>query len=678
MRSVKENALSDKPQQPGGQHGIRSTEARKQPCNDDTERPTEDRRPGVVFHIPNEPAIELKAEDFDNIDERLWGSIVERCQAATEQIKLDVSNIPAWEPSHFWQLLIRVKASQFPYAVVLNGQAFDDPFDAVLFGMVGLDSLADHGRCRQHAITAAAVFHPECAEPAAAKINARLKELGAPTIPLPRLAKQIREFGKASPAVGNADGPEQAARRFIEHLREVAQTAAEQRVLRYHDGEFYAFGGVAWQRVADSKLEAWVVEFLQGVGTPELDARFVRDVTTHLKGLALLHCWDIPMPFKVVSEEPLNVDLAPFLVFTNGVLELDRAVKGDIQLIPHDPAFFTQVVLPYEYNPQAACPLWRETINDILPQEDADDNRQQVLQEFAGYCLLCDCRFQKFLIMLGPGGNGKSTIEHGLRAMLGDSNWEAIPLDVLGNEFRLMSLRGKLANFSGELSYLSRVNEGLLKRVVSGEPIDVNRKYKDPIKLKTAAKLIVNTNEVPSINDASQAIWDRIIMMLFTQRLRGAKTEDKTRPQRLEAELPGIFNWALAGLIRLLTENRFTDCSKCAAAADAHRRESDSVLEFLDECCAASSDTCTESRVMYELYRVFAASRGRKPVANNEFGKRLKSAHPEWSKRRLPEGERENVYTGVTLSIDAEPYVAKWRKEEDGGKLHITHSWHSK
>ena len=298
------------------------------------------------------------------------------------------------------------------------------------------------------------------------------------------------------------------------------------------------------------------------------------------------------------------------------------------------------------------------------------DKRRFVLQEFFGYSLWPDCRYQKLLVLLGDGGNGKSTITETWEAMLGEDNVSDVALEKLGEDFRQAALQGKLANFSGELPYLGKINEGLLKRIVSGEPIDANLKHKDPIRARITAKLIVNTNEMPQIRDSTQATWDRLIIMPFEVRVRGTKNEDKSRGEKLKAELPGIFRWALAGLRRLIKRGGFTSCAKCDAVKDSHRVDSDSVVQFAEECCQANPNKVVFSVPLYGIYRDWAERNGRKALATSEFGKRL--ARAGWKKGREKIGKRRRVYLERVISTTGDHYAKQWLKRGEWSDEDIT------
>jgi putative DNA primase/helicase len=58
----------------------------------------------------------------------------------------------------------------------------------------------------------------------------------------------------------------------------------------------------------------------------------------------------------------------------------------------------------------------------------------------------------------------------------------------------------------------------------------------------------MSTNDKPEIPDGSEAIWDRMKLIPFTQRFDGKKA-DKKLPQKLRDELSGILLWAVQGCV---------------------------------------------------------------------------------------------------------------------------------
>lgn len=586
-----------------------------------------------------------------------WSAIRERCKASDAPV-VEVIRLQRWPDEARFSMFKLVHELGDRCRLKILGKEYDDPFEGVLAVLKKpCESTEAHRGLYHAAIEAAAIFCGDLPEAAAKRINQSLKQAGEAGINHLRLVKQIREIAGPTRPQALAIDAQTAARMFLDHLAENQGIQEGQAFLRYYQGDFYQWRGQAW-KCLETAFDSKVMRFLQSQEIPRLTERFAKDVVAHLRAMTLLDCQE-PMPFFVVQEEPLMIERRPWLVCRNGAIDLEKAIaEGVPEPFPVDSRFFNQVVLPFPFTRKAKCPLWKETLTDILPKAEEGDHRQKVLQEAFGYTLLPDCRFQKMFVLCGPGGNGKSTITEIWQAMLGQENYSNLALEALGDEYRAWELKEKRANFSGELNYLGRINEGLIKRLVSGEEISANRKFKEPVRFRPSAKLIVNTNSLPQIQDPTEGSWDRLVVLPFEVRIRGTKKEDRSRVNKLKDELPGILLWAITGLRRLLKQNRFTPCNKCAQSLDEHRRDSDSVRHFAAECCVKRSGYETLSEPLYQTYRQYAESTGRKPCSIAEFGRRMK--YLGWEKRRGSRVPRRPIYSAMALTEVGRGHVQQW------------------
>jgi putative DNA primase/helicase len=119
---------------------------------------------------------------------------------------------------------------------------------------------------------------------------------------------------------------------------------------------------------------------------------------------------------------------------------------------------------------------------------------------------------------------------------------------------------------------------------ISGEDsITIDRKYRDPWTGRLPTRFVILTNEVPRFTDASGALASRFIVLVLTNTFLGR--EDPALTDTLLAESPGIFNWALDGLDRLLARGYF---EQPAVSRDAMQRLEDlasPVSAFVRDCC---------------------------------------------------------------------------------------------
>jgi len=236
-----------------------------------------------------------------------------------------------------------------------------------------------------------------------------------------------------------------------------------------------------------------------------------------------------------------------FVTFENGVLDLDHWISTGLlgeSLLPHSPDFWTQCALPYAFDPDAQCPDFTQALAQWQPNPDG----QLLLQAWAGYCFVPGHPEQKFLLNLGPGGDGKSQWATVLAALVGAVNVAWVGLEAFDprKDFGLEPLLGAVLNITPDANDLDRVGEGVLKAIVGGDAVTVNRKHKRAIHEPLPCKFMMNANQLPPFRDRSEGIWRRMLL-LHWEPVPEAKRVRDFGARIVASEVPGIFNWAVRG-----------------------------------------------------------------------------------------------------------------------------------
>lgn len=91
--------------------------------------------------------------------------------------------------------------------------------------------------------------------------------------------------------------------------------------------------------------------------------------------------------------------------------------------------------------------------------------------------------------------------------------------------------------------------------MTGGNTITARFQYGKEFEFRPEFKLVEATNHLPKIHGTDVGIWRRIRLVPFTQSIPEEK-QDILLPQKLEAELPGILNWALDGLQKWLANSQ--------------------------------------------------------------------------------------------------------------------------
>jgi P4 family phage/plasmid primase-like protien len=342
-----------------------------------------------------------------------------------------------------------------------------------------------------------------------------------------------------------------------------------------------------------------------------------------------------------------------YLALSNGIVDVDALLAGEQRvLLPHTPKWFSPVCLPYAFDPGADCPRWSAFLGRNLA---GDSGKTQLLQQFAGYLLLPDTSKQKFLMMVGEGANGKSVICAVFVALLGDENVSSVPLEMFGERFRLAGTLGKLANIVAEVGELDRIAEGQLKAFVTGDPIEFERKFKTPFTARPTARLVLATNNPPQFSDKSDGIWRRILLLRFTvqipepERIAGM---DSVAFWQASGELPGILNWALAGLHDLRQLGRFVVPTICQEEVEKLRVESNPARRFLEENYQAGQGAIPTAE-LYAAYSEWCKQHGHYALADIGFGREVSRRFIGVVRaKRTVNGQRSYAYCGLDHRLD--------------------------
>ncbi|MEG4520891.1 MULTISPECIES: DUF5906 domain-containing protein [unclassified Microcoleus] len=268
---------------------------------------------------------------------------------------------------------------------------------------------------------------------------------------------------------------------------------------------------------------------------------------------------------KGVHQDNINPD---GLNCSNGVLKVNP--DGSHSFVPHDPnQVYTYVGCKYDPDIDPTdCDRLLECLEPsqreiFLRTAAAALNLKLVRSKLTG-------RGVKGLLCYGEGANGKDTLRAVLaavfgRGMTGKSLADFKSYDT-GRKFSLAGIEGSICNWASENT--ANVNLDTiqsLKQLITGDPIDIERKGKDGYEYKPVAIFFANCNKLPSITGGTAAIDDRYGILSFKKTYKhGAdpsQGELEADPRFkddekfiLERIAPAMLNKMLERLPLLLTE----------------------------------------------------------------------------------------------------------------------------
>lgn len=400
-----------------------------------------------------------------------------------------------------------------------------------------------------------------------------------------------------------------------------------------------AFSGGVWRRYNG-----------QGIW-PELDANLVdwelSEVIKSYKGLGV--CWSESLLRSVryyarmgaqknfeVGDWDRNTNI---VVCTNGTLDIPTQT-----LVDHRSDFYSTIALSYAYDPASIPHALNRYLTTTVPPATA-----AFMQEFAGYALTTDCSLETALWLHGPPGSGKSTFaEVILMALLGDKAGRLSLRDIERSSFGLGSIQGKTLLYSTETPIGLVHTSDILSAIISGETVQIERKYEQPLTVRSTAKLCWAMNDWPRLANPDDGVFRRVFPVVFDKR---AETDrDPQLKRELERDGQGILNWALAGLARLIARGHFDPPQSVLAARNAFQLESDIPSIYFAECVEYKAGARVQAGTLYQHYKQWCYDNGHKAVSSTRLAR-------EWARLNL---ERTTIdgrryYHGVSLRVSINP-----------------------
>ena len=306
-----------------------------------------------------------------------------------------------------------------------------------------------------------------------------------------------------------------------------------------------------------------------------------------------------------ISDDAWDAD-PDTLVCKSGALRISTR-----ELRTHSRDHYATSAAPYDYDPKATPVVWHYFLNNTVVSAKA------FLQEFAGYALTTDMAQELALWLFGPPGSGKSTFLAGLQAMLGHRAGLLGLAEIERNRFALADLPGKTLVVASEQpsSYMASTN--VLNQIISGEPLQVERKYRDPVTIVPRCKIAWAMNELPRVADANSGLFRRVKVVKFP--VLPPDERDPEIKRDIEGEGAGILNWALEGLERLQKRGCFKVPEGVEEATAQFRENNDVPALFVADKCLVDADVREKASQLYSEYRQWCEDNGHRPQSSTRL-----------------------------------------------------------
>lgn len=431
---------------------------------------------------------------------------------------------------------------------------------------------------------------------------------------------------------------------FLANLLLEQQYAAGSALLKLESGHYWHYTGTHWCQIRDSILSSQLQVIAQTQWGRVLSMwAFSGKKSTTLASLvsSALTCLG---NLVVTPGDPLRLnDTRPSVInCINGELWL---MDNGSQLRTHCPDSYLTSCSPIIYDPLAVAPTFEMAMRGILslpggiPMPDQDSMLRHI-EELLGYTIQTRRDHKAFILIVGPGDNGKTAFIKLLRIILGDS---AIAFDRLagvnegGNRFATSRLVGKLVLIDDDVDYEYLLPDGLLKKIAEEKPLTAEGKFKDSFQFVAQVVPILLGNTWPKSRDLTRGMQTRAnVLHLPRSFLKPGECQlndpDRQRPelwQRVyKEEMPGVLNRLIDGYYRFVACQGFSPPISAQRAFDMWLAEANVVARFIEDACDRIDPTqpgCTTT-MAFEAFIMWSDSNGVQPrhrPQQNQLKKRL-------------------------------------------------------
>ncbi len=342
----------------------------------------------------------------------------------------------------------------------------------------------------------------------------------------------------------------------------------------------------------------------------------------------------------------------------NGTVDLHTG-----KLRPHSREDKITRILPWSYDPDATCPRWERFLGEILP----DAETVEFVRRAIGYTLTADVSEHVLFSCFGAGANGKSVLLNTLLHVFGPYGTTA-PTSMLvakqheSHPTEKMVLVGKRLVVFQEIPSGQRLNEGLTKALVSGDPDQARAMRENFTTIRPVGKLWLAGNHRLDIREQTEAIWRRYreipFEQVFSQEQRDPKLETKLRE-----EATGALAWCVRGCLEWQRAGLGKSGKVQAATADL-RAEMDRLGPFLEECCIVSPSATVPRAALFQAYRLWAERQGSHGISDKAFTELVRGRGFTPAYGRV-NGKTARVWHGLGLidGVPPSPHLPQIPKE---------------
>lgn len=316
------------------------------------------------------------------------------------------------------------------------------------------------------------------------------------------------------------------------------------------------------------------------------------------------------------SFSDLNNQPSHWINFKNGYFDVK-----EWKLLAHDTKYLMINQIPFSFHPEQAETVLNQctTIKRYLDLSIPNETDQQTFWQYLGYCMITDTHFQKFLMIKGKGGTGKSVAISLIQHIIGFENCSSISLQDLNKRFYATGLFGKQLNACADIPCTAMQSVDIIKKAVGEDTLLYEKKGQDPTQFHSYAKLLFSANEMPlNLDDKTNAYYRRLLVLDMNHTIPESE-KDIMLKEKICQETDYAIHMGVAALKQLYADNHFCESRHSQECIEELYRSADSVKAFLDEKVCRQNGRKLKRSDIYKFYTEFCEENDRQAHGKSVF-----------------------------------------------------------
>lgn len=329
-------------------------------------------------------------------------------------------------------------------------------------------------------------------------------------------------------------------------------------------------------------------------------------------------------PMLAIDVSELDYD-AELLNTPEQTYDLTKGMAGGH---PHDPDDLITKVTNCSPGDEG-MQLWLDTLDTFFCKDKA---LISYVQEIVGMAAVGKVYAEHMIIAYGGGANGKSTFWNTIARVLGNYSGkisaEALTMNCKRNvKPEMAELKGKRLIIASELEEGTRLNTGMVKQLCSVDPIEAEKKYRDPFHFDPSHTLVLYTNHLPKVSANDDGTWRRLIVIPFNAKITGKSDIKNFSDYLFEHAGSAIMKWIIEGAEIAINKGfKFTEPQVVVDAINEYRENNDWLGQFIEEHCDVDPSYSEKSGELYQQYRVSCIQCGEFVRSTSDFYGSLEKA----------------------------------------------------